>query len=226
MNTEQKRPEEWDTLFEKALELARANYQKEQDRHNIITDKAKTVFVILGLVAAFGFSKALDAVPMLARSGVAWMAIVFLLPAACCVILSIVALLHAIQVLTPREFAALPAAGTYVKQLHAGDQDSMIRALESIYQRTADKYHEINEELALRVRTAVRYATLAALAAVLFFVLYCVAGWRDAHDSAIIRTTGAPSSTSTQILRDQSPWDGNQPNKVDSRKRQQDGKKG
>jgi len=177
-NGKSKRPEAWDSLFENELELARANYEKEEERYKLIADKARVTFAVAGLVAAFGFTKFGDIFSVLTCTPIflRWGAIA-LLSAAYFFLTSAVYI--SVGVIAVRDLKALSDARAYVRELYKNDKDTVNRGLASIYQRTADAGNAINGRLAESVKMAILCTKVGFITAILFFAVYAMAVWHQ-----------------------------------------------
>jgi len=163
-------------LLANELELARANYAKEEDRYKLIADKAKLTFTVASLIATLGFARYESVFPTLhsvdtsVRVGaMALIAVAYLS--------LIVAVCVSLAILTVHSLPAISQSDKYVEAVHTEDEDGINRALASIYQRTADELDLQNSILADRLRIAMTCLTAGFIAAAVFFGICCGMCW-------------------------------------------------
>lgn len=193
------RPEAWKILFQNELELAKRNYDKEEDRHKIVTDKAKTVFTLAGLSSALGVPRLDSVLPSILHLHPFWRTSALLL-----VTMSFVCMVYAvigsILVLHPRNFKALSDPAQYVHDMFADDEDAMNRALSDIYRRTANHNCGVNDHLTNILRKCFVGITFGIVAGALFLMLYgtslCYGQCATAKKTT--NHTSTPAAASTQ----------------------------
>lgn len=177
-------------LYEYEKELARTNYEKEEERYKLLTEKAKATFLVAALIGSIGLGKFGDIFLLVAQSPsvLRWAVLIF-------VVVSLVSLgisvILAVFALSARKCKAVARCSDYVDLLYNKNSDTMSRSFAEIYQATADHNAITNEKLALQVNWSMRCTTISFVLTIVLVGMYSYATWHA--------TCGLPASKFKEV---------------------------